>query len=197
MSEVMFKLEPFKDTIYIAFNLEELNRIKGIYKDGGSYGKVSDKFDSVGTNHEHIILSAAGTASTHIFYFPIVERQVLGLGWEYMLTVVNKMATNAVLECVKNAGYNPMKEPVMFVQLAARLTERITMTISKRMGGKLTIASSAARDIDQALNPTQLYYIDDLTPRTLSDLARQHCMLVDNGIVYYSGDYWHSTTYFY
>ena len=197
MSEVMFKLEPFKDTIYVAFNLEELNRIKGFYKDGGTYGKVGDKFDSVGTNHEHLILSAVGAASTHVLYFPIVERQDLGTNWEYMLTVVNKMATTAVLECVKNAGYNPMNEPVMFVQLVARLTERVTRVISDRMGGRLTIASGAARDIDQTLNPTQLHYIDDLTPRTLSDLARQHCMLVDNGVVYYSGDSWRSTTYFY
>lgn len=197
MSEVMFKLEPFKDTIYVAFNLGELNRIKDIYKDGGSYGNVSDKFNDVGTNHNHIMLSTPGTAGTHIFYFPIVERHGLGYDWEYMLTVVNKMATAAVLECVKRAGYNPMNEPVMFVQLVARLTERVTRVISDRMGGRLTIASGAARDIDLALNPTQLYYIDDLTPRTLSDLARQHCMLVDNGVVYYSGDSWRSTTYFY
>lgn len=196
LHSLRFRVDPFKDSVFMIANKHDLDMLKE-YIQSLRYQEGLEAFDRVGTNHDLFTIVEYGAANIHVVYLPILERQQSGQGWMYMQTVFARYAAEIAIRTVHTAGYTPMTESTMFTYLVGRVMERITRCAESTLRGKLSISSDATRYLDLHLTRERQGYLDLVGPRTLTDLARAHHMLMTNNHVEVNDTGWTSTTYFY
>lgn len=193
-----FRTEPFKDKVIVLFNQDELKQFTTYLTHIKHHQHGQEGLAKLDDNYGLVKLHSPGTANDQVLYLPVIERQRMGMSWMYMQSVIARLSTQIALSAVTVAGYKPLTESVMFIHLHARIMERIMQIVEAKFGGKLSIVPQPAMDLSVDLNARQWQLIDQFTPRTIADLARDHLMLVDNHVVELDDHgLWSSTSYFY